>query len=106
MKGTVANHCAAAEIQVQDRRKTQVHPAGAQFRRQHIARGVGKMARTLRMLVPYLSQCAHWRQQREALAEALHTAAFVIDRDQQRRVAQGVDVGGQFGDLARRFVIA
>jgi len=102
----VADHAALPVIHVQHRRETEVHTTGAQFRRQHIAGLLRQMARALRMRVPDPAEFAHRRNFRETLAEALHPAALVVHRDQQRRGAQRVDRRGEFGQLAGRLVIA
>ena len=81
----VADHAALPVIDVQHRRETEVHAAGAQFRGQHITGLLRQMARALRMRVPDLAELAHRGDLREAFAETLHPAALVIHRDQQRR---------------------
>ena len=58
------------------------------------------------MRVPDLAEFAHRRDLRETLAETLHPTALVIHRDQQRRRAQRMDRGGQFGQLAGRSIVA
>ena len=49
---------------------------------------------------------AHRRNAGEPLAESLYAAAFVIDGDQQVRLTERVDRGGQPLELRGRFVIA
>ena len=51
-------------------------------------------ARRADVPIPELPKVAHGRNCREPFAEALHTAAFVIHRDQRRRIAQALTAAG------------
>ena len=91
VEGAVADHAAAAVVEVEHRREAEVDAAGAQLGAEHVAGGGGgsiaRMApvpRAAAVVHPHLAERAHRRQVREAVgAKALHAAAFVVDADQQ-----------------------
>ena len=107
MEGAVADHAAAAVVEVEHRREAEVDAAGAQLAREHMAGGGGGLegahragARSAAAVVhPHLAEHAHRRQLGEAVAaEALHPAAFVIDAHQHVG-PQRLDLGDQLGQL-------
>ena len=49
--------------------------------------------------IEFVADASQGRQSREALAETLHAAAFVIDSDDERGSAHRVDIGHQPGEL-------
>ncbi len=88
MEGPIADDLAPAPVEVQHRSKAEIDAVGAQFSRQHVTSGRCHATRLQYVAVPQLAQAAHRRQACKAGPEALHPAAFVVDREQQRRVAQ------------------
>jgi hypothetical protein len=91
----IADHAAIAVIDVENRGEGQIYAMGAQFRRQDKCRLAGEMPRLLRVGIPYSAQFPHGRYCRESFAKALHPAAFVIDRNEEGRIAQRMNVIGQ-----------
>ena len=86
--------------------KTEVDPDRAQFRRHEPAALAGKRETvTLIHIVQLADRCSGW-QFREAAAEALDTAAFVVDSDQQLRRSQRMQLGYHCVDLLRTRIIA
>lgn len=113
-KSAVADHAAAAVVQVEHGREAEIHATGTQLGTQHIAAGGGSghgghCAFAGLLLVgaqPELAQRAHGWQVREAIAlETLHAAAFVVHADQQIG-AQGVDLGAQRRELGAILPVA
>ena len=101
MKRPVADHLAYAAVEIEHRRKAEIHAHGAQLGGQEPAAGLGQPLGAPRVFVVELAQAAHRRQQRETLAETLHPPAFVVHRHQQPRLTQTVDFADQRGDLLR-----
>ena len=58
-----------------------------------------------RVAVPQQPEFTHRRQCGETVAETLHSAAFVIDGDQQRWLSQRVDIVRESRQLPGRFVV-
>jgi len=113
-QGAVADHGAAAVVEVQHRGEAQIDAAGTQFGRQHVAASGGGAAGgerggagwLRRLTQPHLPQRAHGRQVRKAVAaKALHAAAFVIDADQQVG-AYFFDLPAQLGELGAALPVA
>ena len=108
-KRPLANDAAAAIVQVQHGGKAHVHAAGAQLRAHHIAAGqrrscCGQSAAVGRL--KQRAQGAHGRQVDKAIGfEALHTAAFMVHRDQQVR-AHALDARAQGAELGAVFPVA
>ena len=107
VEGAVADHAAAAVVEVEHRREAQVDAAGAQLGGEHVAgrprrfeRAHGAGAGTAVAVVhPHLAEDAHRRQRREAVAaEALDAAALVVDADEQVG-ADRLHLGDQLGQL-------
>ena len=85
VEGAIADHAAASPVEVEHRREGKIDAECAQFRRQQVADvACADSAAARRRLVPPVAEVAHGRQQREAIAAALHAAPFVVDGDQQR----------------------
>ena len=99
-KAAVANDAAGAPVQIQHRGKAQIHPASAQFSRQHVAAGQRCLAGAFGAgLRPQLAQHAHGGQVGEPIgAKALHAPAFVIDANEQVG-PQRLDLGAQGREL-------
>src|SRR6185295_4797250 len=105
MKGPVSYDGALAEIEVQHWRKTKVDAVRAQLRSEHIASFLRELTGARRTGIPCSAKHPHGRQPRETFTKSLHATALVVDRDQQRRVAQGMNFGGQFLQLAWMFIV-
>ena len=103
---TVADHRAAAVIQVQHRREAEIDAMRAELRRDDVADGGRGLARHVAVAVPELAERAHRRDGSEALAEALHATTLVVDAYRQRRLALALDIGGQLRQLLRVLVVA
>ncbi len=102
----IADHRAAAVIEVQHRREAEVHAMRTELRGDDVADRSGGFLRRIAIAVPQLAQRAHRRDGGEAVAKALHAAAFVIHADRQHRLTLPLDIGGQRGELVRVFVVA
>ncbi len=105
MEGAVTDHSAATPVHVEDRREAEVNPVGTQLGSEHEAEGRGDAACNQHILVPQVSEPPHRRQARESFAEPLNASTFVIDGDQQRRIAEGVDFVRELAQLLRRLEI-
>ncbi|EXI91481.1 MAG: hypothetical protein AW12_01252 [Candidatus Accumulibacter sp. BA-94] len=106
VESAVADDRAAPPIEVENRRKRQVDPAGAQLGRQHVTDAPRRQRRRLGLPIPQLAEAAHRRQAGETAAAALYPAPLVVDTNQQRRRAQRMHFGGQPRQLLRRLVVA
>ena len=106
VEGPVADDGGTSPVQIQHRREGEVHPGSTQLLAHAAAHLGGLAAGRQHVRVPALAQGTHGGDGREALAEALHTAALVIDRHQQRRRADGMDLVGQRAQLLGRLVVA
>ena len=113
-KSAVANHAAGAVVQVQHRRKAEVHAAGPQLRAQHIAAGARRAHRIQRTGLapclgcgqPHVAQGAHGRHVGKTIGfEALHAPAFVVHTNQQIW-AQAFDAFAQGAELRAAFPVA
>ena len=78
----------------------------AQFGGHEPAHGTCEREPVLRIQVELVTDAARWRQPRELGTEALHAPAFLVDGDDERRRAHGVDVGHQLRELLGRLVVA
>ena len=106
VEGTVADDGGTPPVQIQHRREGEVHPGGTQLLAHATAHLGGLAAGRQHIRVPALAQGTHGGDGREALAEALHTAALVVHGHQQRRRADGMDLVGQRAQLLGRLVVA
>src|SRR3979409_1715975 len=106
MKGPVSYNGALAEIEVQHWRKTKVDAVRTQLRCEYIASFLRELTRARRTGVPYGAEHPHGRQPCETFTKSLHAAALVVYGDEQRRVAQGMNFGGQFLQLAWMFIVS
>ena len=106
VEGPVADDGGTPPVQIQHRREGEVHPGGTQLLAHAAAHLGGLTAGRQHVRVPALAQGAHGGDGREALAEALHTAALVVHRHQQRRRADGMDLVGERAQLLGRLVVA
>ena len=99
VKGAVADDPRRTVVEVEHRREGVIDTAGAQLGRQHETDGAGGGQCGLRIAVVQLAERTHRRQPGETVAKALHPAPFVIDGDEQARLAQRVDFSGECGQL-------
>ena len=115
VQGAVANHGAAAPVQIKHRGERKINAAGAQLGGEHVAAGSGGGQRLQGVFLPQAAQGAHGRQRREApFAKALHAAAFVVDgnerirpdgadgRRQRRNLLAALPVAREQNDAARQ----
>ena len=106
MEGAIADDFAGAVVEGEHRREAEVDAAGAQLGGQHVAGCRRRFQGAGGIRVPQRAQRAHRRQHGEAVAEALHAAAVVVDGDQQRRLSQGMNLESQFLEDGERLEIA
>ena len=106
MQRAIADDRALAVVEIEDRREAEIDARGAKLGGDRPAQARGFARRAGDIAVPPLAQRAHRRYRREAVAKALHPSAFVIDGDQQRRLAQRADRGGQPASWRGRLEIA
>ena len=102
----IADHRAAAIVEIEHRREAEVDAVGAELGRDDVADRAGGLFGEITVAIPQSSERAHRRNGGEALAKALHAPALVIDAHRQRRLAQPLDVRGERGELFRVFVVA
>ncbi len=106
VKSAVTDDTADAAVDIEHRRETEVDTHAAQLDRHQPAGGFGQRHRPRRRLIMHAAERGERRQRREPGAQALHPSALLIDGDQQRWIAQGMDFRGERRQLQRRFVIA
>ena len=105
VKRAVPNHPALAIIKIEHWCEAQIHPAGTQLSRQHIAAILRQLQRAVFILIPHFTQLAHRWNGGEAVAKALHPPALVIHRDDEVIPAQRANPGGQRTQLRHRLVM-
>ena len=102
VESPVADDAAATVVEVEHRRETQIDAVREQLGGEHVARAARGFERCDMVALPEAPQAAHRRNAREAIGtKTLHPTAFMIDRDDQRRAAQRMDLGGQRQQLFR-----
>src|SRR3989442_1542626 len=102
----VADHPAAAVIQVPHRRETEIDALRAELPGDDIADRRRGLARRIAVAVPQLAERAHRRDGGEALTKALHATTLVVDAHRQRGLPLTFDIGGQQRQLLRVLVVA
>ena len=102
----IADHARLAVVHVEHRREAEVHAVRLQLAADHEAATARGGERLRRIAVPELAEFPHRRDRREAVLEALHAPALVIDRDQQVRRANLADRVGELDQLQRRREVA
>ncbi|MNC25826.1 hypothetical protein D3C75_739340 [compost metagenome] len=100
LEGAAAHHGAALVVQVEYRGKAEV-----QANRQHLGRHQPTALLGQVLGVVIVGQRTHGRQAHKALAQALHTAALLVHRQDQVG-ADGADRRAQFTHLARAVDVA
>ena len=99
--GAVADHLAHAVVEVDAGREAQVDADRAQLGGEQPAALPGQATAGFGIEVVDVADRALRRQHGEPAAEALHAAALVVHRHEQRRLAHGVDLAHQRLELAR-----
>ena len=102
----IADHTADAVVEIDAGRETHINADRSQLRRHEPAALPGEMPTGLRVEIVFATDRAHRRQHREALAKALHPAAFMVDRDQRRRRSRRAYVRNEALDLLDAFEVA
>ena len=88
VKRAIADDRARAVIEVEHGREAEIDAVRGELALRTCARSASPRAPRRDVAVPHLAQRAHRRNRREAVAKALHAAAFVIDGDQQRAASR------------------
>ncbi len=99
MQRAVADDLRETAVEIDARREAHVDADGAQLGRHEPTAGAGRLQREIAVLVVEPSELAKRRQPEERLAEALHAPAFLIDGHEQRRLTNGMDLGGELREL-------
>ena len=92
MQRAVANDGTATMIDVQHRCKRHVDAVCAQLRAHQVAQRCGDPACEQNVAIPQVAKPSHRRQPGKTVAKALHPTAFVINGNQQRWIAQRVNL--------------
>jgi hypothetical protein len=90
VESPLADDLAHAEIQVHTGREGDIHPVRPQFRGHEPAERARERDTCARIHIELVTDAACGRQKREPCTEALHAAALLVDRDDERRRAQRV----------------
>ena len=101
MQRAVADHAASAVVEVEHRREAEVDAVRAELGADDVRRGARRLLRQVPVAVPEPAELAHRRDAAEAVAEALHPAAFMVDADRQCRLSQLFDFFDQCLELVR-----
>ena len=75
----VADHAAAAVVEVEHRGEAEIHAMRAELRADHVAGRLRRLPALLAVAVPQAPELAHRRDRGKAFAEALHAPALVVD---------------------------
>ena len=102
----VADDIADTPVEIDARRKTQVDTARAKLGGDQPACLPGKRKRVFRLGPELATDDPHGRDRRETVAKTLHPAAFVVNRDDERRAPERPNFIHQFRKLLRRLVVA
>ncbi len=105
MERAIADHAACAMVEVEHRREREIDAMVGKLARDRGADPVRFPRRPGDIAIPSLAQRAHRRDRGEALAKALHAPAFMVDADQELRVAHAPDRCRQRRELRRRRVV-
>ena len=84
MESTISDHAARAMVDVQHRRKSQVHAVGAQLGRQHEPEFLGKLPRVLRIWSRPNPGGPPWRNSRDPRERWLRPPSVITRNDQRR----------------------
>ena len=87
----VTDHRAHPAAQIEHRRKAEIDAGRTQLDRRHPSAGARGAARLPRIPVMEPPVLRRGGKGAEAVPKALHPTAFVVDRDEQGRLPQGVD---------------
>ena len=95
VKGAVTDDIGQPEIEIHDGGKAHVDADGEELGRQEPAAFHRGAARGPRIRVMQVPERAHGRDGQERLAKSLHAPALVIDRYEQRRRPERMDLGNE-----------
>ena len=84
MQRAVADHRARPVVEVQHRREAEIDAVRPELRTDDVGRAARRLLRERLVAVPQAPQVAHRRDGGEAIPEALHPPALVVDADQKR----------------------
>lgn len=99
MEGTIADHLAGAIVQVNHRRKTEIHAGIQHLRRHQPAAGLCQPAARRGIQVVLVAKPAQRRQCIKPFPETLDPPTFLVDGDQQLRRTQSPDLRNEIRDL-------
>ncbi len=94
VEGAFANGRTAIPVEVEDWGKGQIDAAGTQLDGKNVAHSRCRLAGGAPILIPQRAEATHRRQAGESLTAALHPTPFVVDGDQEFRLAQRTHLGG------------
>ena len=106
VKCAIADHRARAVVKIEHGREAEVDAVRRELASDDPAQALGLRGSRGDIAIPELAERAHRRNGGEAIAKALHSAALVIDGDEQWRFAQRADRRGELRELLRRGVVA
>ncbi len=106
MEGAVADDFRETVVEVDAGSEREVQPAGQQLGSHQPSERARHRQPLLCIGIEALADPPQRRQGRETLAKTLHAAAFVVDRDQQRRAAHRSNLSHQRAQLCAIDVVA
>ena len=106
VESALPDHLAHLEIEVDAGGEGHVHPMRPQLRRHQPAERARQSHTGARLQVELVTDAARGGQEREAAAKALHAATFLVDRNDERWRAYGVNCAHQGRQLLRIEVVA
>ena len=99
MQRAIADDHREPAVEIDARREAQVDADGAKLGRHEPTARTGDFERELALFVVEPSQRTERRQPHERLAEPLHAPAFLIDRHEQWRLTNRMDLGDELREL-------
>lgn len=107
VQGTIPDHCRDTGGKIDTRREVDVDAQLSEFVSQQLAPNSRKSAGTIQSLaIGNESEAGLGRKTRDTIAQALHSPSFLIDGDEERRLAQGVNFVAEFPYLAMADTVA
>ena len=98
--------CFVVRVKLQHRCETKINAALAQLSSQYRSGCAGESERRFGIGIKERANGFHWRQSRETFLKPLHTSAFLINRNQQYRVLEGLDLAGKREKLLWRGIVS
>ena len=95
MKRPIPDNATQAVDQIQDRGEAQIDTDRSQLDSQQPSESGSQFPGLRRILIEHMAQGPHRWQTREGLPESLYPATFLIDSDQDVRLAQVAYLGDQ-----------